>query len=189
MKKNKNITLILFSMIGVLCLLFLCPNTVEAARKVTKVKCTIKNYGEAKEYGIIRGYDKRNKVVWKYKTKAYYHVDGDPIRYSNRSTKVYVFAGNTLTVLKKSNGKKTWSRKTGCYYNHKYAFDSKGNIYLTAYWGDPLVKISPKGKILWKTSKRSGLNYKVKYKNGKVYVWDEEHGRKIYSAKNGKLLK
>ena len=127
------------------------PQNAEAAKKAVKVEAAKKYKKVEKDYMVIKGFDKKHKMVWKYKTKSYWYVSGSQVNSVIHKNRVYVFAGNTLTVLKKTNGKKLWSQKTECRIEQKYAFDKQNNIYITGDWEAPIVKINPKGKVMWST--------------------------------------
>lgn len=167
------------------------PQNVEASRKAVKVSLTKEYKKEVeKDYMVIKGYDKNNKMVWKYVTKGYWFVSGSQVEGTVHKNRVYVFAGDTLTVLKKKNGKKLWRQKTGCSVEQKYTFDKQNNIYITGDWGAPVVKINPKGTVMWSTKD----NYecfghgKIKYKKGKVIVNHDGNKKTAYSAKTGEEL-
>lgn len=192
-KKNKLFSLLFFS--GLMCIFCLCPQNVYAAsEKAQTVKMTRRNKGEH-IFAVIKGQNKKNKTVWRFKTKSYVAPWGDPIKCVIHKDRVYVFEVNKLTVLKKATGKKLWTLNTS--YIAEYESVFKGNyLYLIGMSG-PLQKVNSKGKVIWSTQPCDcWWHGDMKVKKGKITVkhdaFDDDRGEEskvIYSTQTGQILK
>lgn len=125
------------------------PMIASAAAKAVKVKAT--RTSGSTEQMTVKGLTKSNKVVWKYTTKKYSAVELNRTKCKVHGTKVYIFDGSSLRIVKKSTGAKVSVTKDITSAGHVVGFDASGNIYVTGYYDTVLYKIAPKGGMLWKS--------------------------------------
>ena len=135
----------------------LMPVTADAAAKAVKVKVTTKRVQN--EQMTVRGLTKSNKVVWKYTTKKYPAVELSRTKCKVHGSRVYIFEGTSLRVVKKSTGRKISVTEIQVNGGHVVGFDSSKNVYVTGYYATKLYKISPKGDVLWMTDYQSTGKY------------------------------
>lgn len=192
-QKDYKIILILF-VCSLVYAILLYPQEVSAAsRRATTINFIRRSKGE-KDFGVIKGFDKNKKIVWKYKTKGYIAPWGDPFKCITYKNKVYLFEVNSLTVLKKRSGKRVWSHKTTSIADYECVFDKNNNIYIVGMSGT-LEKLNSKGEVIWKTDKcECWWHGKLKLKKGKISITHDYYNntgeaRVTYSTKTGKILK
>ncbi len=199
MKKRKLKTLL--TLLFVVLTLTMMTAPVQAAQKKA-VKITTdkkRTTGNKKEYWIIKGLDSKNKVVWRYKTKKFGLMQCTFLGCTRNKDKVYILENHKLTVRRLKDGKILWSLSNLIPYGHVFSFDKSGNFYLTGAMEDDVYKISPKGKILWKSNVAKTRNYwpcKFSFSQNKVTVFysgdmdaNYHFHHVIFSIKTGRILK
>ena len=193
MKKIK--TIILTCLLCLVAMFLISGVQTEAASgKASKVKITRDSKGD-KEFAVLKGKNKKNQIVWKYKTKGYVAPWGDPIKCVVHKKRVYVFEVNKLTVLKKTTGKKLWSIEIP--YIGEYECEFQGNQLYVIGMSGPLKKIDAKGNVIWSAGECDcAWHGNMKVKNGKITVRHDvfysdrgEEAKVTYSAQTGQILK
>lgn len=160
----------------VLCLslgLFFGGGHAEAAGKAVKVKSSIQYTKNSKVKMTVKGVDKKGKIVWTYKTKSKMATELSPVMCKTKGSRVYIFEGAKVRVVKKSTGKKLWVSKKISPAGHVIAIDSKYNLYVTGYYDTVIYKVSSKGKTVWKSDISKTQNYwptKIKLTKNKVKI-------------------
>lgn len=174
------------------------PMIASASSKATKVKYT-RTKGSTEQM-IVKGLTSSNKLVWKYTSKKYSAVELHKTKCVVRGKKVYIFDSTTLKILSKATGKRLHTTKHLTMAGHVVGFDASGNMYVTGYYDTVLYKISPKGKVLWKTDYQSTGKYwahKIKASSTKATVTcdasDSDPGAQgpfyaVFSASDGKII-
>lgn len=150
--------------------------TTYAKEKVTKVTYTTKtkNY---KECMIVKGLSSKKKVLWSYKTPYRILAQCSTFKCIVKKNRVYVFDYLRLLILNKNNGKRLYTVKNTPECGHFATVTNKYNCYEIGYIGKNsgrLYKISPKGKIIYKSAKISKYSYgwptSIKVSGKYVYV-------------------
>jgi hypothetical protein len=174
------------------------PLTAAASSKVVKVKVT-RTKGSVEQM-VVKGLTRSNKVVWKYTSKKYAATELLRTKCIVRGTRVYIFDSTTLRILSKASGKRLYTTKHLTMASHAVGFDKHSNIYVTGYYDTVLYKVSPKGKLLWKTNyDKTGKYwaYKIKATTSRVTVicgandkYPGESGpyKVVFSASKGAIL-
>ena len=124
-------------------------------RKVVKIgRKYIDLNGAYKSYMVIQGLDKNNDVVWKYKTPAQVNTEITTTMCKIHGKSVYVMNTNGYFIrLNKSNGKVQYYKKLKVLRGATdLVVDRYGNCFVSAYYGNFLVKITKNGKIIWHRS-------------------------------------
>lgn len=184
-----------------LCLAFtLGGNTKAMAKsKVVKVKVTTKDKNN-KFYGIVKGIDKKGKVVWKYQTPKQESALLSCVLCKTNGNSVYIVTSDRFIRLNKNNGKKICNVKNSNFGGATSLNVQKNGVcYITAYEWNFLIKFSKNGKIFWKKNfnkTRYYWPYKVKLKKNTVQVWFEASlsdnakvpHKMTVSKKTGKIL-
>jgi len=134
------------------------PAFAGSSGKAVKVRVSITSLNRSEQM-TVTGLNRSKKAVWKYTTKKYPHAQIDRTLCKVRGNKVYIFDGSKLRIVKKSTGKKIGTIKDITMGGHVVGFDKKGNLYVTGFLNTVLYKISPKGRLLWKTDYYSTGKY------------------------------
>jgi len=169
--KRKLKPILLVCLAAMLALVMAIPITAGAAARAVKVSA-VRTTG-ATEQMVVKGLTKSNKVVWKYTTSKYNATELQFTKCRVNGTRVYIFDGTTMRVVRKSTGAKISVTKNIVKAGHIVGFDGNKNVYVTGYYDTTLYKISPAGKILWQTKYDSTGNYwakRIVVKSGKVTV-------------------
>lgn len=175
----------------------LMPVTASASSKAKKVKFW-KTEGSSEQL-VVKGLNRHNKVVWRYVSDKYPATELAMTKCIVRGKKVYIFDGSALRILSKATGRRMHVVSEITPAGHAAGFDAHGNIYVTGYYDTVLYKISPKGRILWKSdyqSKGKYWAYKIKVIPTRVIVVcdadDSNPGEQgpyylVFSTENGDI--
>lgn len=184
--------------ISTLVLAFACAATcvgainVDAASKAVKVSHKT-TYNNLKEQMVVKGKDAKGKVVWTYKTGKYDLTELSRTTCKTKNDRVYIFEDEKLTVLKKSNGKKIFSKKVNAGGSPTVYIDKNYNFYIVGYYGSTVYKYNSKGEKVWETDfsdTNSYWPYKMSLSNGQLTVnFEGETGLSviIFDAKTGTI--
>lgn len=181
----------------VMAMVLVLPARSYAAPRVTKV--TMVKKSGAKEYAILKGKTKSGKTVWTYKTRKYKPHQVFDVTHQEDSKQVYVYANGYMTRLSKQTGRVLFNAKknreaAGCFRFRVY----KGYIYGASWLSEYTMKISKKGKVVWKKKTNPNSKYgavtKVTYKKGRIYVkyaqeWNREEVHTVVLTTGGKFVK
>lgn len=193
---KKHIKWMLFILICIIIVGADSTSVFAKTNKVVKVKIEGK-YGNYKQWHIISGVDKSGKTIWKYRTKKYVATELDATTCKVYKNSVIIFENGKFRKLDKQTGKVIIKGKKTIIpaYSITFTCDKNGNIYAAGYYDNSVYKISPKGKVLWKTNVQKTEKYwpyKLKFSNGKLKVWYDgslSPGYIIFKGKNGKIIK
>lgn len=153
---------------------------------------------------LLKGIDKNNNVIWKYKTPKQIETEISTVEYKVQGNSVYIaMTDGHFIRLNKSNGKVLFSKKKKNLIGATdLDVDNNGNCVISAFYANFLIKLSKSGKILWhKAFGKTGLYwpYGLKLlKNGKILLkfdgfdYDKHSNAKGYqmilSQETGKVL-
>ncbi|MBQ1394006.1 MAG: hypothetical protein IIY81_10855 [Lachnospiraceae bacterium] len=174
---------------------------VSVKNKVVKIKVIEKEQNKNyKFYGIVKGIDKKGRVVWQYRTPKESAGEISCVLCKVKGNSVYIVTASRLIRLNKKTGKKICDVK-----NENLAGATSLNIqkngicYITTYYDNTMVKISKNGKIYWKTNfnhTKYYWPYKVKIQKKKLVVWFDAAmddtakipHKMVISKKSGKIV-
>ena len=169
----------------------------KSSKKVVKIEdkeIFTKNY--YKSYHVLTGVTANGTKVWKYKTAKNYVTELSSVGFKIVGKYVYVFDYGKFIKIKKDTGKVVFKKKNNVFKIGGIVLnaDAQGNAYAQGYYSDVVFKISPKGKVLWKTDmSKTGYYWPYKIKIGKnkikvIYCGDTGSGTITYNKKTGKII-